>query len=451
MTDVLTASQSSTHSWFLHHLLGAGILGLAAFLGIVAIALLQVWRDASSPAGVAPAIGAVALLAYLAQGLVTINSITTDLLLWTALGLIATGSGHDGGDAARSAIRLDRIAAVAALLVGAAVGTTVLNVIESDSAVRTSNLARDAGNFPLAQRAGELAVQEDPGRPDHWNVLGLAYSRLNPQRARAAFAEAARRAPSDPVYRLNAASEEAFLVATASRSDLRDTASTGADAAIRLDPNGPVTLRRASEVFAAIGHLERALTAARAARDLVPSDPYVHDWLAELLERSGRRAEAIQELELAISLQPSYASTPRLDLPTELRLRLSRLYAAVGRLDEARAVIRPPHVSSVDTACEARNGLGVTLTGVRKPLCVRVLFSTEQSLRDDGSDASVRNVGNYLVDGMRLPAGAVVESDGGHIATLQLPAGAAPPLRITIAGVANLIGQVAPTAEWPVP
>lgn len=443
----LTPTQTSTHSWLFHHALGTGILGLVAFLGMVALAVGDGWRRSAAADGVHAALGAIGVVAYLAQGLVTVNSVVTDMLLWAAIGLAAIPqdppSSSDWESLARGKRREDGPLAVFALTVGLALALSCANVLEANRAVRTSNLARAAGNLALAERAAEMAVQRDPGGADPWNVLGLAHSRRQPQRAAQAFARASARAPRDPVYLLNLAAEEAVLAERGAPQG--ESALAHARRAVELDPNGVLTLKRASEVLAVLQQLDEAIQIARRAIDLTPDEPSRHEWLAELLSVAGRPSEAITELERAIAPNTAQAASPRQDLPKELRLRLSRLYRSVGDFDRARSLIRPPTVLGADASCTARNGTGISATGSVRPRCLRVFFAIEEVLRDDGARAdSVTNVANYLVSGSLLPEGTTLEYDGARTVTIQLPPGSVPPSPqavITVRGVADVLGQ----------
>lgn len=442
----LTPTETSTHSWLLHYALGTGVVGLAAFVVMTAVGLVGSWGRVARPDGLAPAIGSIAAVAYLAQGLVTINSIVTDMLFWTSIGLMgvppsASFRPHEDRTATR---RADGRIAVLAVTIGLLLASSCWNVVEANRAIHASNLARAGGNILLAQRTAQVAVDRDPGRADAWNVLGLAYSRREPERAAQAFARAADRAPRDPVYWLNLAAEETV----ASQKDRLNVDSGVAHArrAMDLDPNGTVTLRRASEVFAALGRFDEAIAAARRAIELGPDEFAGRNWLAEVYAEAGRSHEAIAELERAISLNRVLAASPRLDLPRELRLRLSRLYRSTGQLDQARSLTHPPSVARVDRSCLPASGSAPSDTGIVLPRCLRVLFTSEEPLRDDPTAlGSVRNVANYLVNGQRLPDGTTIDYDGTAIVTIQLPLRSAP-LRpdsiVTVRRVADVLDQV---------
>lgn len=442
----LTPTQTSTHSWLLHYALGTGVVGAVAFIAMVGIALAQSRRRVGEPDGVAAAIGAIVLFAYLAQGLVSINSVVTDMLMWVGVGLIAIPREVPPSPRIVDQRRTwygDWPIAIVAVALGLLIAGSVRNVLEANRAVHASNLARNAGNFGLAQRAGQLAVERDPGRADPWNVLGLSYSRREPERAAQAFAHATEHAPRDPVYLLNLAAE---VVVAYGKDDSRfGSASAQARRAIDLDPNGPVTLRRASEIFAALQQLDAAIEAGRRARDLTPEDPNAHDRLAELLSEAGRPDEAITELERAILLDPGRAKSARLELPLELRLRLSRLYRLTGRLAEAKSLIRPPTVVSADVTCSPRNGSGDVPRVGPRPRCLRITFATEEALQaEDTRGDSARDLRNYLIGGAPLHDGTVVEYDGKTIVMIQFPADSVPPAPgtvVVIRGVANVVGQ----------
>lgn len=438
-SESLAATQTSTHNWILHHAVGTGLLGLASFLVVTTAALIRAWRH---PRVLAGGVGSVALVAYLVQGLFTINAVVNDLLFWAAVGLIAVPVGATGPrprvlpgwlTAGR-----DRWLAALALALGAVAASSVTNVLEAGRAVRSSDLARAQGKLELAQRAAHVAVLRDPGRADNWNVLGLAYARRDPRRAMDAFEQAAKRAPRDPVYLLNLAAEE--VLATGGRSK---SASEHALRAIALDPNGPTTLRRASQILSALGRHDQAIQTAERLRDLLPEDLSALGSLTDAFEAAGRSADALVELKRSIAIDPATSKLAPRELPLDLRLRLSRLYQALGRLDEAVAVIHPPSLAAVDVACTPLHGTAFRIDRIR-PLCVTVSFVTDEPLRSDGSDSSVLNPANYLLEGEPLPTGTVIQYDGAATVTLQFPAGYAPPASesaVSVKGVSNRLGQ----------
>jgi tetratricopeptide (TPR) repeat protein len=443
---VLSGTHGSTHSWLLHWLLGTGVVGLVAFTAMVGIAVRQGWISARSDDVVA-AVGAAGIVAYLAQGLLTINSVPTDLLLWASIGLVAVAPfrPHLSGDVParrQSAHRLDALPAAVAIAIGIGLALFSVNLLEANRAVRTSDAARARGAFGVAERAAQDAVRRDPQRANSWNVLGLAYSRRQPDRAIAAFERATTQAPRDPVYAMNLAAEAAFVSqGSASR---RSQAEEHALRALELDPHGRDTIRRASEVFAVIGQIDRAIELTRRGLDLAPDDAALHRWLGELYVHAGRPRDAVAEIEWLIRSDPTQASVARADLPPERRLPLAALYRQLGELDRVRELVRPPSVVDVDVSCTARNGSMFTAARSVRPRCIRILYSSEERLIADPADRSaVTAPANYLIDGVPLPVGTVVELVE-NTATIQLPATATPPpsgARVVVRNVSNALGQ----------
>ena len=445
----LSGTHTSTHSWLLHWLLGTGVIGLLAFTLMVGTAVRAGWSSAAS-GGLAGAVGAAGIVAYLAQGLLTITSVPTEMLLWASVGLVLaarSGLGAPEGEASRPA-RVERKpdARLAALAVAVGLGLSLftLDVLEANRAVRASDLARARGSFAAAQLSAQEAVRRDPQRANAWNVLGLSYSRRQPDRAIAAFERATRQAPRDPVYAMNLAAEAAFVAQTS--PERRSQAEEHASRALELDPNGKDTLRRASEVLAVIGQLDRAIDLARRAIELLPEDVNLRRWLADLYVHAGRPREAITEIERMIRADPTVASLARADLPPERRLPLAELYRQLGDLDRVRELVRPPRVVDADVACTPRNGsMFITPARSVRPRCIRIVYATEEPLAADPSDGSaVTNPANYSIDGAAMPGGTVVEL-AESVATIQLPASATPPAsgaRVVVRGVANRLGQV---------
>lgn len=441
----LAAAQTSTHSWLLHQALGTGVAGLAAFLAMVGLALVHGWRRAGTSGGLAASLGAIGVFAYLAQGLLTINSVVPDMLLWASIGLVGTRADLvSGGDTKEQRHRHPRDAwpALAAVTVGLVLAVTGMNVLEANRAVRASDLARAAGNLQLAERAATVAVQKDPGRADPWNILGLAYSRRQPEQAIGAFARAVQQAPRDPVYMINLAAEEAFI---AERDKARrEAALRHAEMATQMDPHGTETLLRAAEVFAFVDRIDLALSATQRVIDFVPDDPSARRWFAELLGRSGRPADAIEQLERAVLLEgvSSMASASQ-----ETRLRLAALYAQVGERDHARTLVVPPAADSADLTCTPANGFAaIAPRGPVRPRCIRVHFRIEAPLLADvAASGSAVDARSYLLDGHPLPPGSEIRHDGERIAIIQLPASvvpAVPGARLTVRSVRDIYGNV---------
>src|SRR6187431_2872189 len=99
----------------------------------------------------------------------------------------------------------------------------------------------------------------------------------------------------------------------------------------------------AAVASAEAGRLEEALGLAAQARELDDRTPYAY-LQADLLERLGRRAEALQHLEGIRLAAPDFA--PARLLLGELRLAEGDVNVALGELEAARS-LRPTHVPTL--------------------------------------------------------------------------------------------------------
>lgn len=433
----MAPAQSSTHSWILHLAVGTGLLGLASFAGAATVALLLGWRRAErSDAG---AIGLVALVAYLTQGLFNVNHVASDWLFWLGLGLI-TGRSlqvsneldspraplHRGGRQRSNAV-LSRTShlrpTLLSLAVGLAAAATVGNVLIANREVKLSNSARDAGNLVAARAFAEAAVARDARRADHWNVLGLALSSPSPESALQAFGRAAEAAPYDAVYVMNVAREELRLVSKDAR--YRGLALQHARRAVALEPNFPdthvllaVALREAGEARAAAAEVDRALW-------LAPGALEYYELAAALYEEAGDRAAAIERLERGTALFGA-AGSPS----AEWRLRLARLHHQVGNATRVRELVPPPKIARVLRVCGA--------------FCLHIAFDSVADLVMDKSADSALSVANYRLNGQPFPPGTSVSSAGTRLFVLELPPEAGilrPGDILEIRGIANALGQ----------
>lgn len=389
----LAETQSSTHSWFLHQAVGTGIFGLFAILGLVGFALLETWRRAGRTEGVAPAVAAITLVVYLAQGAFNIPHVATDWIFWLSIGLIATPplvALPDSRVRIRQRGPVDFVPLLTALAVGALLAYTVTGGVLASHAARSSVAARAAGNFPIAEAFARQAVGYDPGRADYWNLIGLALEKQSAERALTAFARAAELAPYEPVYLLNAARQEALLASRAPR--YRDMALSRAGRATQIDPHGPATLRRAAEILLALGEPQEALHVSAHLLELVPDVPRHYELASLAHEALGDYRPAVELLRQMISL-----TNPQGDAAPEIRVRLARLYESMGESEQARSVYAPPRVVGIER-CPG--------DPTRPTRCMELRYTSEVALiGDPGMTTSVMRLANFVLDGQPLPAG----------------------------------------------
>lgn len=441
--EFLSQAETSTHSWVLHHLLGTGVVGFLAFTAILAFAARLGWSGATSPNGAPAMVGVAGMAAYLAQGLFSINTVVTDLLLWTSIGLVLGSTLTDGPPRLRVSVRRAGWAFLGSLTVGALLLSASLAPLEANRLIRGSNVARERGDHQTAERLARQAIERNPGPADYWNVLGLALSGRAPREAAHAFERAVEQARRDPVYRLNLARENVILAERGDRSRV-DAAAAGAHAAVSLDPNGVRTIMRASEIHLATGRPSDALQAARKARDLAPANPRTREWVARVLAATGELAPAAAELEQAMALE---VEDPR-KAPFPMRLRLAELYAQLGRGSDIDSLIARASIIQVDLDCVPRHGV-IELGGVYRKRCFRVVYNFEVPLQVDGI-SSVTGVSAYRVGGQVLPPGTTIDFAAGY-ATVQLPADAVPPAPgavVQVSGVRDRLGRTITPHPW---
>ncbi len=451
-------TQSSTHSSPLKVATDAGLLGLGAYLALVATLLWVAWRRARMAPRILGVASGSALVAYLAQSVVTINDIGTEWLFWLLAGLLATPATLEPTPTAaarprgrRSERRAqpapgDRPLAATVLLGALGAALVVSSALSSSELAKTSLLATHRGDPATGVRAGQEATGRDGRRGHHWNVLGIAQSARGASAdARASFLKAADATPYEPRYLLNAAEEETRLVA-AGKFDFKAKAMEHAAAAVRVSPNDPDVRFRAGRVLFTVGEPALALEDLRRAVELFPDAADFLFLLGRSLEATGDRDAAIQTQHKAVELDPSL----------ENRLRLAQLYAAAGDFANARKLIAPPRVIGADRNCIARYGGAPLPSGGVGPRCLRVIFESEGPLVVAGLEAegAVTNPENYRADGRLLDL-ETIQYDARVLAvTLQLGPTVVPPrasAAVSVLNVRNVFGSslVVDTATLP--
>jgi O-antigen ligase/Flp pilus assembly protein TadD len=263
--------QNSTHNWVLHIATSTGLLGTLAFialLGVVVVGAIRLAR-AGHPASLA----LVPLAAFFGQGLVTINDLGTDWIPWLAMGVIAGSSGSRLVARERTAYPRWILAVAAAVaLIAAGAGTVAGNqrVAASDHFGRSESLiAANRGAEALPEAIA--AVQADPRRAEYWSGLGTALNASDRViAAGAAFAEAARLKPSQPLFWTNLALMRLFVQDTPGAS----LALSKATAADRWDPQ---SRDLAARVALLLNDAEKASREGHLAVELQPTEPTVYE------------------------------------------------------------------------------------------------------------------------------------------------------------------------------
>jgi len=335
--------QNSTHNWLLHIATSSGVIGTAAFVALLAIAVVLAVRLAR--AGHPASIALVPLAAFFGQGLVSINDLGTDWIPWLCIGLLAGASGRRLSARARPAYPAARLAlaavalALAVTLAGVVTGNQ--RVIASEHFGRSESLIA-ANRGPEAIPEAMAAVQSDPRRAEYWSGLGAAFNaagQILP--ASAAFTEAARLKPSQPVFWGNLALMRllvqdphgaSFALARAIAADpydpqIRDLsarvalvlndaekASRDGHLAVELNPDQPAVYEAPTVADIRLGKFKEAEDMLRNGLTLItpPASLDLHLLLAQVLHAAKRDADARAELAAALAISPDNATALRL-------------------------------------------------------------------------------------------------------------------------------------------
>ena len=331
--------QNSTHNWILYFYSSAGILGLGSALAAIAFATVIAVRTAGrgGPAGFA----LVPLFAYLGQGLVDVNDVSLDWILWVSLGVVAASSGA----IKRHPIPVrNRLSAAVALAVVIAIGGVGL-VANEERRVQASQTLAQAQQLTNSKRGPDAishagsAANLDPGRAEYWSGFGTALSDAgSPSAAATAYLDAAARSPWQPIYWRNAGlmklatgdeqvaerylwraldadpydniSLNVLARLSLNRGDVA-VAMELAERLIRVTPTDGDALEiyvaaalQAGRADSAIPVLIRALHAVETAR--------AHVLLGRVYLSLGRRTEALEQAKLALAGEPNNSDALRL-------------------------------------------------------------------------------------------------------------------------------------------
>ena len=100
----------------------------------------------------------------------------------------------------------------------------------------------------------------------------------------------------------------------------------------RIGPKVPQVYMYYGTALASQGKFSAANAAINKAIELKPDDPEAQSWLADLLEKENRPAQAIEHYRLALAAQPSFRPA---------RIELAKLLLAQSRSSEAIPVLLP--------------------------------------------------------------------------------------------------------------
>lgn len=326
-----SAIETSVHSWPLRILTDAGVLGGAAVLALIVIALRRVTASPAGPQIVA--LGGAAF--FLGASSVSISDVGTEWLLWASLGIVAgldrarslsPTPGRGAGPSGRSVL-LGRAAAALACIV--ALGA--LMPLQAAEAAGIARRARAAGNAGAAVLAAETATRLDRWRAEYWHGLGLSFAAArNLEAAERAFERAAQLAPYHTTYLANLARAQVAMLATSGRRD--DAAVRTAERAVRQDPNSPEGHSALALALFGTGRGRDAIASAETARALrAPVDPLIAEQTARQYLAMDRPADAERWARSGV---PSSSDRP---MQIRLRMILARALMAMSRHAETVA------------------------------------------------------------------------------------------------------------------
>src|SRR5438309_875403 len=143
---------TSAHSWVAQVGSASGALGLASLMAIAAVATFLAIRAGFRPVAWA---GVGMLAAFLGAGLTTVNSVSTEWLLWASLGTVGAATARSRADSQKSSPRrhpgygsprgrsLPRLAAaLSCAVIGAMLALTASNALAASHAARASQVSR---------------------------------------------------------------------------------------------------------------------------------------------------------------------------------------------------------------------------------------------------------------------------------------------------------------------
>lgn len=334
---------SSPHSWVGYVATGSGLIGLTAFVSIVAVALWLTLRSGFHPVTVA---AAATLGAFLGTGLTTVNDIGTDWLFWASTGAIAaatavatpaptqdpTPGGRRKSKPQRPAPGSGPRAVISAVCIAAGLVVAVAGINAFDASASTRQ-GRDArlNRRPNAIELAARATQADPGRAEYWHGLGLAYVGANRLvDATVAFDRASRLAPYDVRY-IGDQARALLILARNGDATARGKAIDLSERAIRTDPNHPDAQLTRAVVMQGTGNLPEALRSVQRALALDPQSRNVALWVTATQVRleSGSPTDAIRIARQGLGI----LGTSRGTIP--LRIELARALVAIGQPLEA--------------------------------------------------------------------------------------------------------------------
>jgi len=372
---------TSAHSWVAQVAATSGAIGLAAFVGIAAVALVLTFRRGFRP----EAWVALGMLgAFLGAGVTTVNAVATDWIFWAAAGAIASTTrkqavvGVDTAPEPSSATSRRARAAMAyptsttrsliaylCIGLGLVVALTTVRAIDASRSAKASQVARLQGQTRLAVESGLRATRSDALRPQYWDTLGLAYvsdNRLGD--AVSAFERASKLAPYDVRYGSDLARALAAPALQGDRTSV-ERAREVADRVVRTDPNNPLAHQTRAVVMQITDNLPEALKSSERALALdrlnsagLTTNRDIYLTGVQVLNALGRPPDAIAVARRGIARLPDELTR------VPIRIELARSLTANGQLAEALTeidlvlAVRPNDSNAQQLRAQIRAALG---------------------------------------------------------------------------------------------
>ena len=240
------APPDKPHNIYLEYAATTGVLGLGAYLALIAITLayaISKVRKLDGPERLLLGAFLAALAAYLAQGAVSIDNFPLPIIGWALIGAIAACADPARPELSQPVAPADRTLRVAAGLSALALfplATLIVNPVLADRAAKVGKRVGDSGNFRGAADQFERATTLDAHEGNYFYLAGIAQenqaevagSRAEQgvllRRAAALYDKAERRAPDQPFF------QRAFArVTTALAANVDPTRYSAADRAWR--------------------------------------------------------------------------------------------------------------------------------------------------------------------------------------------------------------------------
>jgi len=332
------------HNHYLYLATTIGVLGLAAFIAIIAVFFRQLFRHLRSATLSIDKLLVIALMAgmsqYLVDSLFNPSTITAELVFWLMLGMVPVLGRLTGKGAAAGA--------------GLKKEPAGINLERPDAAGKRRNYLAIGCASLLIGLAVSITV--NPFRADIEFQKALNFERVHSEQAIFAFDRTTRMAPGNPVYW---GAMAGYIFNTEATSETVETrllafATDTYEKSLALEPYIAVRNYYLADMYlyriinGATGGWERTLELYDMASQLAPTNPAILNRWALALVIKGDFAEARAKLEQSASVDPDWVETAFLS---------GLLLAGEGKdseaLDEFTALLRddPAYLTGFAALC----------------------------------------------------------------------------------------------------